>query len=107
MIGLIYLEDIMTAKFAIIYGRTDFFAEDLHQVFVSTEAEVRDLATQFIQVIPDDPEPYLEDIKNWNPDSELLITHQDDDTFLFQCKAISLTTDLSDFNKFVTDFNAD
>ena len=96
-----------TAKFAIIYGRTDFFAEDLHGIFVASEKEVRDLATKFIKVIPDDPDVYLEDVKNWDPTKALVIKHSDDDNFLFSCIPIILTTEFSEFEKYTEDFNAD
>lgn len=97
-----------SAKFVVVYGRTDFFAEEgLQTLFLSSPEEVRKLAKKFIKVIPDDPEPYLDDINKWDATQNLVITHQDDDTFLFSCTPIALTTDLKDFHKFVKDFNAE
>lgn len=99
-----------TPRFAVTYGRTDYFAEEgLQTIFVSSAEEVRALAKQFIHVIPDDLEDYLKDIKQWKPTQRLHITHQDDDTFLFQADPIKLNSAAANnaFDRFVSEFNHD
>ena len=95
------------AKYAVTYGRTDFFAEDLHTIFLSTPEDVVALAKEFVKVIPDDPEPYLAEAIKWNGQTSFFITHQDDDTFLFSCTPVALTTDLTEFHNYVKEFNAE
>lgn len=96
-------------QFAVVYGRTDYFAdndEGLSMLFPSSPEEVRELATAFIAVIPDDLDYYQKQIKEWNGHDRLIITHQDDDTFLFSVTTIpvALTGDLDAFNTFVSTF---
>jgi hypothetical protein len=98
-------------KFAIIYGRTDYFAEEgLRQVFVATVDEVKELALQFIDVIPDDLDDYKADINKWDGSDVLTVTHQDDDTFLFKATPITVASgprDFADFAGFVSEFYHD
>lgn len=55
------------AKFAVIYGQTDFSSESgLKTLFVSKFKEVKKLAKEFVTVIPDDLDAYLQDINDWD-----------------------------------------
>lgn len=97
-------------KFAVTYGQTDHIhstGEGLETLFLSSKELVKELALEFIQVIPDELEPYQEEITNWDGKSRLTICHQDDDTFLFQATPISLTLDFAAFRQFVADNNAE
>ena len=92
-------------RFAIIYGRTDFFAEvGLTTIFVSDAFDVRKMARQFIKVIPDELDGYNSDIDMWDGTDVLKLTHQDDDTFLFQATPIKMTDNTSGFDGFVSEF---
>lgn len=95
-----------TPRFAVTYGRTDYFAEEgLRTIFVTHSDEVKQLASQFIQVIPDDLDSYKQDIKDWDGTSPLVITHQDDDTFLFSVTPIQKTVEgIAAFQDFVSTF---
>lgn len=96
-----------TSLFAVTYGLLDFFAEEgLRTLFLSTADEVRELAEEFITVIPDDLDDYRSDIQDWNGKDRLLIRHQDDDTFYFSAVQVptSPTMDFSDFHDFVRDY---
>lgn len=104
------------AKYAIVYGRTDFHAtEGLRTLFVMTLQEVRDMAIHFIKVIPDDPMDYILDVTTWfeaaiKDDAsweDFTIQHQDDDTFLFMVTKVATPTadDIDEFNAFVSDFH--
>jgi hypothetical protein len=97
-----------TPRFTITYGRTDFFAEEgLRTLFVASVDEVKQLATQFITVIPDDLADYQDEIAKWDGEGIFTITHQDDDTFLFQATPIHLSVDFTSFRSFVADFRHD
>ncbi len=95
-----------TPRYAVTYGRTDYFAEEgLRTIFVTHSDEVKQLASQFIQVIPDDLDSYKQDIKDWDGSSTLVITHQDDDTFLFSVTPIQKTVEgIAAFQDFVSTF---
>jgi len=97
---------MLKAKYAVVFGRMDFSAEEgLITVFAASTAQVRKMASEFIQVIPDDLEGYEEDIKEWDGKAPLLITHQDDDTFYFSATKINgVTEDMSAFSAFVSEF---
>jgi hypothetical protein len=96
-------------KFAITYGRLNFLPNEdgLETLFVETVGEAKNLALQFIQVIPDDPESYIEDVNEWPGKDRLRIVHQDDDSFYFSVTPIQLTDDIAKFSQFVTEFNAE
>lgn len=102
-----------TLQFAVTYGNTDFFDEEgLKTIFFATAEEVREAASEFIKVIPDDLEGYQEDIKKWDGNSNLVITHADDDTFLFSVTPIHVTVEedisrMQAFLSFCKQFNAE
>lgn len=98
-----------TPQFAVTYGRLNFSPDEegLDTVFLGSIDEVKELAGQFIHVIPDDLPPYKKDIKKWNGTGQLLIVHQDDDSFYFSAVAIQQTTDLTKFSQFCEEFNHD
>lgn len=93
-------------KFVINYGcLDDLYHDGLQTIVVDSSQEVRRLATKFIEVIPDDPDQYLDHVKAWDPETTILVlTHQDDDTFYFSAVRVGLASDLSDFMKFCQDF---
>lgn len=98
-----------TPRFAVTYGRLNFMPgeEGLETLFVASTDEVKQLASQFIHVIPDDLPPYKKDIKQWDGTGQLLIVHQDDDSFYFSAVPVAVSTDTSNFDGFVSDFNHD
>ena len=98
-----------TPKFAVTYGRLNFMpGEDgLETLFVGSIDEVKAIADQFIHVIPDDLPPYRKDIKRWTGNDQLLIVHQDDDSFYFSAVPVKTTADMSAFATFVSDYNHD
>ena len=107
------MKESNTVKFAVTYGRTDYFAEEgLQTVFCNSVAEVKDLAKQFIYVIPDDLVDYKADIVAWSGKDNLVITHQDDDTFLFSAVPVptskkAASEAMSKFASFVSMFQDD
>lgn len=97
-------------RFAVTYGRTDFFAEEgLETLLIATKEEVKQLALQFINVIPDDLDSYKEDIAKWNGKSRFIITHQDDDTFYFSvipfAAKVATKAEMAKFHSFVKEFD--
>jgi hypothetical protein len=96
-------------QFAVTYGRLNFLPNEdgLETLFVETIGDVKHLALQFIRVIPDDPESYIEDVNKWAGLGPLVIIHQDDDSFYFSVEAIKLTVDLTTFSLFVQEFDAE
>lgn len=93
--------------FIIAYGRVGEIVPEIITLTVDSVKEVKSLATKFITVIPDDLEDYTQEIINWNGEEELLLTHQDDDTFIFRCLPLSLTKDFNSFNEFVKEFQVE
>jgi oligoribonuclease NrnB/cAMP/cGMP phosphodiesterase (DHH superfamily) len=93
------------SQYVIVYGRLDFTAiekddgDGLEVIQVASADEVRSLANQFINVIPDDLDWYQNYIKRWNEEDRLLITHQDDETFYFS--ATRATMNLGNFHRFI------
>lgn len=93
-------------RFAVTYGRLNFMRGEsgLETLFVGTLDEAKQLASQFIVVIPDDLSPYKNDIKNWDGSSQLLIVHQDDDSFYFSAVPVKSSDDFTTFSDFVAQF---
>lgn len=99
------METNSTPKFAVTFGISNFFSDDgLKTIFASSAAEVKELATRFITVIPDDPDSYEDDVKAWDGQDTLTITHDDDETFLFMATPIAATPVRSDFDSFITKY---
>lgn len=85
----------------------------LKSIRLTSVNQAKELASQFIRVIPDELEWYEKEIKKWNGKEALVLSHQDDDTFYFSATVISAYTDpdrkprLAGFHKFVSDNKVD
>jgi hypothetical protein len=93
-------------QFAVTYGRLNFMSDEpgLETLFVGSSDEVKQLASDFITVIPDDLASYKKDIKKWKGTDQLLIVHQDDDSFFFSAVPIAPSMDHTNFSNFVSEF---
>lgn len=101
---------MMNGTYAVVYGRTDALheGEGLNTIFLADVEAVKEMARQFIKVIPDDLEGYEKDIKRWTGKNVLSFAHQDDDTFYFSATPFTaFAKNMKKFNEFVAEFNAD
>lgn len=101
----------------VTYGEVQGLLEDNNSLVTfainATLGLAKELAKEFVKVIPDDMEPYVQDIDDWKGDGPFVLYHEDDDHFYFSATLVggSLTgpqTDaVVDFQKFVDQNDAD
>ena len=97
---------------AITYGRV--YNNEIVTFFVADMKDAKEIAKEFIKVIPDDPDEYVKDVNAWDGKASLVITHQDDDTFYFNATVCGFYHDTEDnnldreeFEMFVNDFRVE
>lgn len=103
----------------VTYGRTNFLLDDPESsltTFVlndTLEFAKEVIAAAFIRVIPDDPDPYLSDVEDWDGSSPHVVYHEDDDHFYLSITVVKGKVDegsrmatLSKFNAFCDEFDA-
>jgi hypothetical protein len=81
-------DNVSDTPVVITYGNMD---GDLRVLVVQDLATAKLVATQFVNVIPDDPEDYYRMITAWTGKTPLGFTHQDDDCFFFNAVMTSGT----------------